>query len=123
MPRRPRPRPARAAAVAPPARLAPQPSSGGGYAVQVSAQRSEAEAQAAFRSMQAKYPSQLGGRAPMIHRVDLGAKGIYFRAMVGPFASSAEAGDLAPASSRPAGSASSRGIRRRQSLTLAAGAG
>ena len=43
---------------APPLRhgLRRQPSSGGGYAVQVSAQRSEAEAQAAFRSMQAKYP-------------------------------------------------------------------
>ena len=85
-------RPTRPAAVASPTRIAPQTSSGGGYAVQVSSQRSEAEAQAAFKSMQAKYPSQLGGRSPMIHRVDLGAKGIYFRAMVGPFAGSAEAG-------------------------------
>ncbi len=36
------------------------PSGAGGYAVQVSSQRSEAEAQAAFRSLQAKYPQQLG---------------------------------------------------------------
>jgi hypothetical protein len=82
--------PVRAAAPAAPARAAPATSSGG-YAVQVSAQRSEAEAQAAFRSMQAKYPSQLGSREPMIRRVDLGEKGIYFRAMVGPFASGNEA--------------------------------
>ena len=75
-------------------RVAPQPASGGGYAVQVSAQRSEAEAEAAFRNMQAKFPNQLGGKKPMIHRVDLGSKGIYFRAMVGPFANSAEAGEL-----------------------------
>ena len=68
--------------------------SGGGYAVQVSAQRSEAEAQAAFRSMQAKYPNQLGNREPIIRRVDLGEKGIYFRAMVGPFASGSEASEV-----------------------------
>jgi hypothetical protein len=89
--------PVRAAAPAvpaAPARVAPAASSGGGYAVQVSAQRSEAEAQAAFRSMQAKYPSQLGSREPMIRRVDLGEKGIYFRAMVGPFASGNEASQV-----------------------------
>ncbi len=82
------------AAPAAPARGAPAPSSGGGYAVQVSAQRSEAEAQAAFRSMQAKYPTQLGSREPMIRRVDLGEKGIYFRAMIGPFASGSEASQV-----------------------------
>jgi hypothetical protein len=66
----------------------------GGYAVQVSSRRSEADAKAAFRSLQAKYPNQLGGRQPLIHRVNLGAKGVYFRAMVGPFASASEASDL-----------------------------
>ena len=30
----------------------------------------------------------------MIHQVELGAKGIYFRAMVGPFASANEASTL-----------------------------
>jgi hypothetical protein len=68
--------------------------SSGAYAVQISSQRSEAEAQAAFHGLQAKFPSQLGGRQPIIHRVDLGDKGIYFRAMVGPFANSNEAGEL-----------------------------
>jgi hypothetical protein len=87
--------PARAPApAAAPIRAAPATASGGGYAVQVSAQRSEAEAQAAFRSMQAKYPSQLGNREPIIRRVDLGQKGIYFRAMVGPFASGSEANEV-----------------------------
>jgi hypothetical protein len=62
--------------------------------VQVSSQRSEAEAEAAFRSLQAKYPSQLGGRQPMIRRADLGSKGIYYRALVGPFANAGEAGSL-----------------------------
>ncbi|MGE4221641.1 MAG: SPOR domain-containing protein [Alphaproteobacteria bacterium] len=81
-------RPERVASTAP---TAPASAASGGYAVQVSAQRSEADAQAAFRALQGKYPDQLGNRQPMIKRVDLGAKGIYFRAMVGPFASSGEA--------------------------------
>jgi hypothetical protein len=55
--------------------------------VQISSQRSETEAQASFRSLQAKFPSILGDRAPIIRRADLGDRGIYFRAMVGPFAS------------------------------------
>ena len=66
----------------------------GGYAVQVSSQRSEAEAHAAFRSLRAKYPHQLGGREPIVRRADLGAKGIYYRAMVGPFASMEEAAGM-----------------------------
>lgn len=75
-----------------PAEAAPERS--GGYAVQVTSQRSEAEAQAAFRSLQAKYPQQLGDRQAFVRRADLGAKGIYYRALVGPFASSQEAVSL-----------------------------
>jgi hypothetical protein len=61
--------------------------------VQVSSQRSEAEAQAAFRSLQGKFPSQLGGKQVVIRQADLGAKGVYFRALV-PAGSSAEAAEL-----------------------------
>jgi|SRR5579862_813220 len=60
----------------------------GGYAVQVTSQRSEAEAEAAYKSLQAKFPAQLGSHHAMIHRADLGEKGTYYRALVGPFASS-----------------------------------
>jgi SPOR domain len=68
--------------------------SGGGYAVQVTSQRSEAEAQASFRELQAKYPNQLSGREPIIRRADLGDKGTYYRALVGPFASAEQAAGL-----------------------------
>jgi len=68
--------------------------SGGGYAVQVTSQRSEAEAHAAFRTLRAKFPNQLSGREPIIRRADLGAKGTYYRALVGPFASAEEAAGL-----------------------------
>jgi hypothetical protein len=70
------------------------PARAGGYAVQVSAQRSEAEAMASFRSLQAKYPQQLGDRRAMIRRADLGAKGVYYRALVGPFSSAQQATSL-----------------------------
>ena len=91
--------PMRTAAVAAPAPIArpprrPAAAASGSYAVQVSSQRSEADAQAAFRSLQAKYPNQLGGRQALIHKVELGDKGTYYRAMVGPFASANEASEL-----------------------------
>jgi cell division septation protein DedD len=70
----------------------PAASSGGGnYLVQVSSQRNEADAQASFRALQGKFPSVLGSRAPLIKRADLGDKGVYYRAMVGPFGSPDEA--------------------------------
>jgi hypothetical protein len=68
--------------------------SGGGYAVQVSSQRNEKEVQPSFRALQAKYPKLLGGREPMVRRADLGAKGIYYRTMVGPFVSAQQANEL-----------------------------
>jgi SPOR domain len=68
--------------------------SGGGYAVQVTSERSESKAQAVFRALQAQYPNQLSGRQPIIRRADLGAKGTYYRALVGPFASAEEAAGL-----------------------------
>jgi hypothetical protein len=64
---------------------------GGGYMVQVSSQRSEADAQASFRALQGKFPAVLGAHSPSIKRADLGEKGVYYRAMVGPFGTSEEA--------------------------------
>lgn len=87
--------PAPKPAAAPPTRLAAVPPAtgvaAGSYTVQISSQRSENEAQASFRSLAAKYPNLLGNRQPIIRRADLGEKGIYFRTMVGPFASVDEA--------------------------------
>jgi len=66
----------------------------GGYAVQVTSQHSEADAEAAFKSLQAKFPVQLGSHQAIIHRADLGEKGIFYRALVGPFASADAAAGL-----------------------------
>jgi len=89
------PPPAPTQNLSPPAPRAPaSEGSASGYAVQLSSQRSEAEAQASYRSLQSKYPDQLSDRSVMIKRVDLGPKGVYYRALVGPFASSDEASQL-----------------------------
>jgi len=77
-------------AAMPPPAAAAKPAAGG-YFVQVSSQRSEANAQASLRSLQEKFPSELGDRDAIIRRTDLGAKGIFYRAMTGPFASADEA--------------------------------
>ena len=66
---------------------AAEASSGGGYAVAVASERSAADADAVFRSLQAKFPNQLGGREPIVRRTDLGPEGIYYRASIGPFVS------------------------------------
>jgi hypothetical protein len=82
------PEPARSAALAP---------SGGdlsGSYVQVTSQRSESDARASWRSLQTRYPSVLGSRQATIRRADLGAKGVYYRALVGPFSNASEAGDF-----------------------------
>ena len=69
-------------------------SSGGAYAVQLASESSAAEAHASFRALRSKFPNQLGGREPIVRRTDLGAKGVYYRVMVGPFASMEKAAGM-----------------------------
>jgi hypothetical protein len=66
------------------------PTASGSY-VQVSSQRSEADAMTSYRILQGKYPGILGSRHPTVRRADLGSKGVYYRALVGPFVSTEEA--------------------------------
>jgi tripartite-type tricarboxylate transporter receptor subunit TctC len=95
------------ARTAPPARSAPvgkpgatkiastsPAASGGGYAVQVLSQHNEKEVQSSFRALQAKFPKLHGGRELMVRRAGLGAKGVYYRATVGPFVSAEQANEL-----------------------------
>jgi SPOR domain len=78
----------------PPQRTAMAPEATGGYVVQVASQRSESDAQASFRALQQKYPSVLGSHQVMVRRADLGDKGVYYRAQVGPFATAEEAWEM-----------------------------
>ncbi|MEH2534521.1 hypothetical protein V1277_006184 [Bradyrhizobium sp. AZCC 1588] len=85
---------------APPTRMAatnptqPAAPAGGGYLVQVSSQKNEADAQASYRALQSKFPSVLGPHSSLVKRVDLGEKGVYYRAFAGPFGSSEEAAQV-----------------------------
>jgi cell division septation protein DedD len=80
---------ARTAMVAPPPRV-----KRGDYMVQLSAQKSEEDAKASFRILQSKYSSVLGGQELYVKRKNLGRRGIYYGAQVGPFASRAAAAQL-----------------------------
>jgi hypothetical protein len=77
-----------------PAQTAPAAASAGaasgGFLVSVSSQQSEADAQSSYRTLQNKFPTQLGSHSPVIKRTELGEK-IVYRAMVGPFGTSDEA--------------------------------
>jgi cell division septation protein DedD len=70
---------------------AAEASSRGGYAVQVASASNAADAYKVFRTLQTKFPKQLGKREPIVRPTDLGAKGTSYRAMVGPFASMEDA--------------------------------
>ena len=82
-----------AAAPPPSTRSAPEATenTAGGFVVQLSSQKSEAEAQSSFRSLQAKFPNELGDLQPIIRRADLGSKGVFYRTLVGPFTTAQEA--------------------------------
>jgi hypothetical protein len=66
----------------------------GSYVVQLVSNKSETEAQAAFRGLQTKYPAVLGSRTALIRKVELGDKGTYYRAQVGPFSNVDAANEL-----------------------------
>jgi hypothetical protein len=85
--------PAAAPPAGAPAAGAP-PATAGGYVVQVSSQRSENEARASLRTLQAKFSGALNGQPATVRRVELGAKGVWYRALIGPFASANEASQV-----------------------------
>jgi hypothetical protein len=85
----------------PPPQSAPTPAIGvqsappaGSYVVQVAAQKSEGEAQASWQTLQQRYSSVLGGQQAQIRRVDLGERGVFYRAQVGPFTTRAQASEV-----------------------------
>lgn len=68
----------------------------GNYMVQIAARRSEADARAAINDLRARHATLLGARGTIISRVSL-PQGVFYRATVGPFASSIQANELCDA--------------------------
>jgi len=94
-------------ASATPAASAPAPAQQGhvtAYAVQVASQKSEAEAKAAYNAVLKKYPKVLEGKSMFVYSVDLGAKGTFYRAMIGPYSVASEATDVCSALKSAGGS-------------------
>jgi hypothetical protein len=89
------PEPRRVATLQPPPGAPNAPTNpstgGGGYLVQVSSQKSESDAHSSYKALQNRYPAVLGSHPALIKRADLGDKGVYYRAMVGPFGTPEEA--------------------------------
>jgi cell division protein FtsN len=83
------------AAVAPAAPIATASAGGdSGMFVQIAARNDQAAAMAAFADLQQKYASVLGNHSPSVRKVDLGEKGVWYRLMVGPMPSKADADKL-----------------------------
>lgn len=75
----------------------PTPVASGAYSAQVASQRTEADAQGSWRALQQRYPDILGGYKVSVKKVDLGDKGTFYRAQVGPFASRDQANQICQA--------------------------
>ena len=66
----------------------------GSYVVQVASQKSEADARTSWQQLQSKYGNVFGNYQATIKRVDLGDRGTFFRAMLGPFANRDQAYEM-----------------------------
>lgn len=88
--------PARSARPAPPLTTVPPSATGGasGYRIQLAALRSDGEAQATWKRLQARHKSLLGARQPNIVKTDLGGLGTFYRLQLGPFADKASSQQL-----------------------------
>lgn len=90
-------RPQRLAAATPAAAPQVVESTGGStgqFFVQIGARNDEGAAVAAFATMQQKFASVLGNHAPSVRKADLGDKGVWYRLMVGPLETKADADQL-----------------------------
>jgi cell division protein FtsN len=81
----PPPAPAKVA-TAEPTPLVKSSAATGAYVLQIGAYKSEADADAAWRAYHAKHASALGSYSQDVKKVDLGAKGTWYRLRVGSFA-------------------------------------
>jgi cell division septation protein DedD len=64
--------------------VAPQAAAASKYLVQIGSKQSQTEALATFADMQRRYPTLLAGYRPTATKVDLGAKGVWYRLRIGP---------------------------------------
>jgi cell division protein FtsN len=61
------------------------PAATGAYFLQIGAYKSQADAEAAWKTFRARHATLLAGHGLDVQRVDLGDKGIWYRARAGGF--------------------------------------
>jgi cell division protein FtsN len=61
------------------------PAAAGNYFLQIGAYKTQADAESAWKTFQARHGTLLAGHGLNVQRVDLGEKGIWYRARVGGF--------------------------------------
>ncbi|MEL7029152.1 MAG: SPOR domain-containing protein, partial [Pseudomonadota bacterium] len=83
-----------AVVVAPEPEPAPANVLPGDFVVQIASLKSEALAQDSWEKLKARFPSMMTSVGPNIEQADLGARGIYYRLRVGPFAEKSEADEF-----------------------------
>ena len=83
--------PAPVAAVAPKQAAAPTPLTPKRFAVQLASLRKPGDATGEWRRLRSSHDSVLGGLKSRVIRADLGAKGVYYRLVAGPFQNDADA--------------------------------
>jgi cell division protein FtsN len=66
----------------------------GAFFVQIAARNDQEAAVAAFATLQQKYSGVIGNYSPSVRKVDLGAKGVWYRLLVGPVDSKSDADGL-----------------------------
>ncbi len=63
-----------------------KPASSGAYALQIGAYKSQADADAAWKTYKAKHAALLSGYGPDVQKADLGDKGTWYRLRIAGFA-------------------------------------
>jgi cell division protein FtsN len=82
----PRTLPGVAAATTPPPKPAAAPAAGGAYVLQIGAFKSQAEADAAWKTYKSRHAALLSGYGPDVQKADLGEKGTWYRLRIAGFA-------------------------------------
>jgi len=82
----PQPAPEKVATAEPAPAPVKKPAATGSYVLQIGAYKSEADADAAWRTYRGKHASLLSGYSQDVRKVDLGEKGTWYRLRVGSFA-------------------------------------
>lgn len=67
-----------------PAQVAAVPNGAGGYGLHIASYKKQANVDPGWRTLKKQYAAELGSYEPVVKRVDLGEKGVFFRLMAGP---------------------------------------